>query len=123
MKRSVLSLAIAVILLGAPSSTVSAQSLEIGPNGLQVYPDGRRGPPPDFDRPPRRGDYPPPPRRGPPPGISEREAVSIARSEGMREIDDVFRQRRTIRVEGGDRRGDDMTVIIDARTGEVLDVR
>ncbi|WP_061930381.1 hypothetical protein [Aureimonas sp. AU22] len=110
-----LSLALAACLVAATAPAV-AQSLELGPNGLRVAPDTRRGP--DYDY-----DYDrPPPRRGPP-GISERQAARIARSEGMREIDDVFRQRRTIRVEGADRRGDDMTVIIDGRTGDVIDVR
>lgn len=109
-----------VVAAGAP---VMAQSLQIGPGGVQVVPDDRRGPPPRDDR---RGP-PPPDRRGPPPpdrrGISEREASRIARSEGMREIDDVIRGRRSFRVEGGDRRGRDMTVIIDRYSGDVLDVR
>ncbi len=110
------SLLLAAGLLAA-AAPAAAQTLELGPNGLRVVPDGPRGGPDyDYDR--------PPPRRGPPPpAISERQAARIARSEGMREVDDVFRQRRTIRVEGADRRGDDMTVIIDARTGDVIDVR
>ncbi len=109
--RFTLLLAASLLAAAAPAA---AQTLELGPNGLRVLPDDRRGPNYDYDR--------PPPRRGPP-GISERQAVRIARSEGMREVDDVFRQRRTIRVEGVDRRGDDLTVIIDARTGDVVDVR
>ncbi|RIY00163.1 PepSY domain-containing protein [Aureimonas flava] len=111
-----LSLALAACLVAASAPALS-QTLELGTNGLRVLPDDRRGP--DYDRDRR----PPPPPRGPPPGISEREAARIARSEGMREIDDVFRQRRTVRVEGADRRGYDMTVILDARTGDVIDVR
>jgi len=99
-----------------------AQSLEIGPNGVRVRPDDdRRGPPPPpgYDGPRDYRDGPPPPRRE----IGEREAARIARSEGMREVDDVYRQRRSIRVEGADRRGRDMTVIIDSRSGDVIDVR
>ncbi|MET0257984.1 MAG: PepSY domain-containing protein [Methylobacterium sp.] len=99
-----------------------AQSLEIGPNGVRVRPDDdRRGPPPPpgYDGPRDYRDGPPRPRRE----IGEREAARIARSEGMREVDDVYRQRRSIRVEGADRRGRDMTVIIDSRSGDVIDVR
>ncbi|WP_294644110.1 PepSY domain-containing protein [uncultured Aureimonas sp.] len=107
------SLALAATLLAATAPALS-QTLEFGPNGLQIVPNERRGPDYGYDRPPER--------RGPP-SISERQAARIARSEGMREIDDVFRQRRTYRVEGADRQGDDMTVIIDARTGDVIDVR
>ncbi|WP_279482085.1 PepSY domain-containing protein [Aureimonas sp. SK2] len=114
MKPLRFSILLAAGLLAA-AAPAAAQTLELGPNGLRVLPDNRRGPDFDYDR-------SPPPRRGPP-GISERQAVRIARSEGMREVDDVFRQRRTFRVEGADRRGDDLTVIIDARTGDVIDVR
>ncbi|WP_182086937.1 PepSY domain-containing protein [Aureimonas sp. ME7] len=127
IQPSRLTLALAACLAVAGAVPAFSQSLEIGPGGLRVLPDDdRRGPPDRYDRPfpPPRGPYDgPPPRRGPPPGISEREAARIARYEGMREIDDVFRQRRVIRVEGADRRGRDMTVIIDARSGDVIDVR
>ncbi|MEK1891327.1 MAG: PepSY domain-containing protein [Phyllobacterium sp.] len=55
--------------------------------------------------------------------ISEREAVRIARSEGVRDVDDVRRTRSRFVVEGVDRRGDDIRVDIDRRTGDVVAVR
>ena len=55
--------------------------------------------------------------------LSDREAIRVARSEGLRDVDSVSRRGRTIRVAVGDRDGDDITVIIDARSGDVLDVR
>ncbi len=54
--------------------------------------------------------------------ISEREAVRIARSEGVRSVDDVRRTRSRFVVEGMDRRGNDIRVDIDRRTGDVVDV-
>ncbi len=121
MVKSFLRMSGLAILALASAAPAVAQSLEIGPNGVRVVPD--RGPPPPDWR-----DGPPPRwREGPPPrdrrGISEREAVRIARSEGVREVDDVYRRGPTIRVDGGDRRGRDITVIIDRRSGEVIDVR
>lgn len=113
--------AVAVASLAGPAA---AQGITIGPNGVTID-DGRRddrdrrGPPPGF-----RDD-----RRGPPDRferrreLSEREAVRIARAEGLRDVDDVVRTRSTFRVEGVDRRGDDMLVIVDRRSGRVVDVR
>ena len=66
-----------------PASVVPAvaQGIEIGPDGVRVLPDGRRGPPPEFrDGPPRGWRDRDRDRRG----VSEREAVRIARSEGLR---------------------------------------
>jgi len=124
MMKSLVRFGLIAGLAFATAAPSMAQSLEIGPNGVRVRPDDdRRGPPPPpgpgFDRPDDFRDGPTPRRRE----ISEREAVRIARSEGMREVDDVYRQRRSIRVEGGDRRGRDMTVIIDSRSGDVIDIR
>lgn len=80
-----------------------AQSIEIGPDGVRLRE-------PYQERVYRRE-------------VSEREAVRIARSEGVRDIDDVRRTRSRIVVEGIDRRGDDIRVDIDRRTGEVVAVR
>ncbi|WP_027231112.1 PepSY domain-containing protein [Phyllobacterium sp. UNC302MFCol5.2] len=55
--------------------------------------------------------------------ISERDAVRIARSEGVRDVDDVRRRGSRFVVEGIDRRGDDIRVDIDLRTGDVVAVR
>ncbi len=107
-------------LASLTAAPVLAQGIQIGPGGVRVLPDDR-GPPSvyDYDGPRRFRDEPPPRRRE----ITEREAVRIARSQGIREVDDVYSRGRTIRVEGGDRRGRDLTVIIDRRSGDIVDVR
>ncbi len=99
--------AIAAVIMVAAFSTASAQaqSIEIGPNGIQVNPDGD-------GRPMREGGE-----------ISERRAARIARSEGMDEVESVSRRRNVYVVRGIDRRDNDMRVVIDRRTGEVLEVR
>lgn len=104
-------LATAMIFAAAPAM---AQSIEIGPNGIQVVP-------PRDDRP---RDYRPEPRReSRRDGISERRAARIARSEGMEEVEAVNRRRNVYIVEGVDQRGEDMRVVIDRYTGDVLSVR
>jgi uncharacterized membrane protein YkoI len=107
--------AIGLMALGAVTvaSPVIAQGIVIGPDGVQIMED--RGRDRDRDR-GRRDDRD---RRG----ISEREAVRIARSEGLREVDNVRTDRRVYRVIGADRRGRDIRVDVDRRTGEVLSVR
>lgn len=54
--------------------------------------------------------------------ISERQAVRIARSEGMRTVDDIRKTRSRYVIEGLDRRGNDMEVSVDRRSGDVLSV-
>ncbi|QND53275.1 PepSY domain-containing protein [Phyllobacterium sp. 628] len=81
-----------------------SQSLQIGPDGVRLVE-------PRVDRPMRRGM-----------DISEREAVRVARSEGLRSVDNVDRTRSRFIVEGTDRRGNDMRVSVDRRTGEVISV-
>lgn len=106
---------IAAVFISALVSTApaQAQSLEVGPNGIQINPDGNRRI--DRDRrPDRRLD------RG---EINERRAERIARSEGMDEVESVSRQRNVYVVRGIDRRDNDMRVVIDRRTGDVLEVR
>lgn len=103
--------AIAAVFAAALVTAVPAhsQSIEIGPGGIEVNPDrGRPGR--DRDRSYRRDE------------IGEREAARIARRQGMREVDDISRRRSSIVVRGEDRRGNDMRVVIDRRTGDVLDV-
>ncbi len=90
----------------ACAGPVAAQGIEFGPGGIRVDPG--------FDRRDRR-----PPRFD---GISEREAVRIARRRG---VDDVERVRETPRgfvVSGTDRYGDEIRVVV-SRDGEVIDVR
>lgn len=103
--------AIAVAFMSAVIFTVPAhaQSIEIGPNGIRVNPDGND----QMDRNRRTG-------RG---EISERQAARIARSEGMDDIESISRRRSTYVIRGVDRRDNDMRVIIDRRTGEILEIR
>lgn len=54
--------------------------------------------------------------------ISERQAVRIARAEGVRTVDEVKRTRSRYVIEGLDRRGRDIEVSVDRRTGDVLSV-
>ncbi len=54
--------------------------------------------------------------------ISPREARSIARDHGVVDIDAVVRTGNRFRVEGVDRRGRDIDVIIDAQSGDVIRV-
>lgn len=81
-----------------------AQSIELGPNGLRLRE-------PERERPDRRVME-----------IDERQAVRIARSEGLRNVDDVRRTRSRYVVEGTDRRGNDIRVSVDRRTGDVISV-
>ncbi|MFK4821450.1 PepSY domain-containing protein [Ochrobactrum quorumnocens] len=103
--------AIAAAFLSTVAFTapVHSQTVEIGPNGIQVVPDGNRRM--ERERSSDRGE------------ISERRAARIARDEGMDEIESVSRRRGTYVIRGIDRRDNDMRVVIDRRTGEVLEVR
>lgn len=109
-------IAAAFLSLTAIAAPAAAQEFLIGPNGVEVieprdrgYDRRDRGP----DRRDRRDRY----------ELSDREAVRIARREGLREVDNVSRRRAVIRVDGIDRRGRDITVIIDRRSGDILNVR
>jgi len=103
--------AIAAVAISAFTFTVSAnaQSIELGPNGIRVNPDGNR----QIER-DRRSDRD---------EISERRATRIARDEGMDEVESVSRRRGVYVIRGIDRRDNDMRVVIDRRSGEVLEVR
>ena len=94
----------ALITVLASSLPVHAQSIEIGPNGIRLLE-------PESDRPRYRED------------ISERRAARIAQREGMDEIDSVSRRRDVYIVRGVDRYDDEMRVVIDRYSGEVLQVR
>lgn len=98
---AIATIAAATVLSAAPSF---AQSLEIGPGGVRLVEPGA-------ERPMRRGM-----------DISEREAVRIARAEGLRNVDNIDRTRSRFIVEGTDRRGNDVRVSVDRRTGEVISV-
>ncbi|KQT47523.1 hypothetical protein ASG43_10560 [Aureimonas sp. Leaf454] len=109
MSKMIGLLALSAAAFATPSM---AQTLSIGPDGVRVL-EERPGRP---DRPERRDDR----GRG---EVSEREAVRIARGEGLREVEDVRRTRSSYRIEGLDRRGDDIRVDVDRRSGAVIDVR
>lgn len=83
-----------------------SQTIEIGPGGVRLVD-------PDRDRPP-----PPPPSMG----ISRRQAVQIARHEGLRDVDNIDRGRDRFIIEGTDRDDNDIAVTIDRQTGEVISV-
>jgi hypothetical protein len=105
-KKFVIVGATALLALTASPQTF-AQTLEIGPNGVRMHqPDTMNEP----DR--MRRDE----------GIDEREAVRIARHEGLRQVDGVRRTRSAYVVQGTDRRGNDIRVDVDRRTGEVVSV-
>lgn len=107
MRKIVLAVA-AVVGLAAAVPGASAQTLEFGPGGVRIRPDAP--PPPYYER-RRYDDF-----------ISRRDAVRIARSEGLVDVEEVFRDGARYRVEGVDRRGRDMRVVIDARSGDVIRV-
>ncbi|WAJ26732.1 PepSY domain-containing protein [Antarcticirhabdus aurantiaca] len=100
----------------ATAAPTFAQGIEIGPNGVRVVPQQ------ELRRDDNRSDRA---ARGEARGqqISERQALRIARGEGVDEVDSVTRTRQAYRVAGVDRRGDDIRVDIDLRSGEVLSVR
>ena len=94
-----------------------AQGIEIGPNGVRlVQPETGRERGRDEDR--RDRD-----RRHDRRDITERDAIRIARGEGLRDVDGVRRTDRAYRVTGADRRGRDIRVDVDRRNGDVLSVR
>jgi hypothetical protein len=100
-----------VLAIGAQASPARGQGIEVGPGGVRVDPGWDR----DDYRDRRYREY-----SG---GISRREAIRAARSAGLDDVEGVSNTGRVWRVEGADRRGLDMTVIVHGRTGEVLSVR
>ena len=88
--------------LGLAAAPATAQGIQIGPGGVRVDPGYRRG-----------GDA----------DLSRGEAVRIARREGLVDVDDVGRRGSRFVVRGSDRRGDEITVVVDGRSGDVVDVR
>jgi hypothetical protein len=92
--------ALAAIWLASPTPS-AAQGIEFGPGGIRVDPGFERSVPREVDR---------------------REAARIARGLGMQDVEEISATGRRWRVEGVDRRGRDMLVIISRVTGEVLDV-
>jgi uncharacterized membrane protein YkoI len=110
-------LTIAVAAVATLVSPAAAQGITIGPNGIQV--EELRGNSRDGDDAvvDRRDDNR---RGGDSREITEREAIRIAKGEGLRDVDDISRTRSTYTLDGSDRRGRDITVVIDRRSGEVI---
>ena len=122
-KRTLTFGALAAATLLAASPAVS-QSLQIGKDGVRVVPQNQE----QSDRDVRTRDR----RDGDVRGgnndrisaeVSERQAIRIAKGEGLRDVDSVTKTRKSYRIAGVDRRGDDIRVDIDRRSGEVLNVR
>jgi Ni/Co efflux regulator RcnB len=120
-RKTVLAIA-AVAALSAPAA---AQGITIGPDGVRITEPRDNDNDRDRRGPPRRDDRRDNDRRDQSDRreLSERDAVRIARTEGLRELDGVDRTRSSYRVEGTDRRGEDIVVVVDRRSGRVLDVR
>ncbi|WFU11552.1 PepSY domain-containing protein (plasmid) [Rhizobium sp. CB3090] len=93
--------AIAAVTLMSATPSFS-QSIEIGPGGVRVNP-GMEPPPRDM-------------------GITERQAVHIARREGLQDVDSIRRRENVFIIRGVDRDGDDIKVVVDRQTGQVLSV-
>jgi hypothetical protein len=106
-KKFVIIGATAMLALAAASPSF-AQSVEIGPNGVRMHQQQDRIVPRDG--------------MGRDVGIGEREAIRIARHEGVRQVDDVRRTRSNFVVRGSDRRGNDIRVAVDRRSGDVISV-
>lgn len=101
-----------------------AQGVEFGPDGIIIDPGIRNAPPPPplFDEaPPLLDEAPLRPHYGD--GISRREAMRIARWQGVVDVDGVRPGPRGGWVVFGlDRFGEDMRVVV-SRFGEVMSVR
>lgn len=103
--------AASVALAFLPAAPATAQTIELGPNGLRVNPPGSVIEVPEVPR-----------RRYEREGISEGEAVLIARRQGLDRVERVRQGRRGWVVAGIDIDGDDIRVII-SNDGDVVDVQ
>ena len=104
-------LAVATANVAWPGQSALGQTIELGPNGLRV------NPPEVIIEEPQR-----PLRRFEPDGIAEYEAIRIARSEGLVQVERVRQGRRGWVIAGVDRDGEDMRIII-SRDGAVIDIQ
>lgn len=110
--RSIVTIFASGLMLLAGGLLGQAQEIRFGPGGISIVPPA---PPP-----------PPPPavvREEPPQElISRREAREIALGRGMVEIRSVDRDDFRYEVRGEDDEGRRMRVVIDGRTGRVVEV-
>ena len=107
-KSAIVGLVLATLIGASGPAFAQGPVIQFGPGGVQLLPRGYVEEPA-----PRRV------RRA----ISEREAIRIARRNGLEDVESVRVRRNTIRVAGFDRYDDDITVIIDRYNGQVVDVR
>ncbi len=107
-------LAAAALAVATPAMS---QSIRIDRDGIRVVPQQDMR---DRERYERRRDRD---RYEVRDGISEREAVRIARRQGMRDVGAVTKTRSSYRVAGTDRRGHRLRVDIDRDSGAVIRVR
>lgn len=108
-KAALLAGALAISSGAVTVSSAMAQNIEFGPNGVRVDRERtERGFRPDREF---RGD-----------AIDRSEAISIARRQGVEQVERVRESRGSWTIDGQDRRGDDIFVRVSMR-GEVLDVR
>ena len=113
-KTTILAAGLAALMSVGSIGAASAQGIQIGPDGVQIIPrgyqqDNRRDYGRDRDHRQMRE-------------ISQRDAIRIAKRNGLREVSFVDQSRRAYEVNGFDRRSRDIVVVVDRRTGEVLDV-
>lgn len=106
IKRIASTLAVTAFAAGL-STSVMAQSIQLGPDGVRVVPPGQER----SERVIEEYDE-----------VTPREASRIAREAGVAEVDDVVTRRNSYRVVGVDRRGRDIEVDVSRSTGEILDV-
>lgn len=116
MRRSYWTHGLLVASALAVATPTMAQQIQIGRDGVRIVPqeDMRR----NRDERHRRDE-----RREMRDGVSEREAVRIARRQGMRDVGAVTKTRNSYRVAGTDRRGHRIRVDIDRDSGAVIRVR
>ena len=111
----------------AASAPAAAQTVQIGRDGVKIIPTeqmrDRRDDRDRYDN--RRGDdrRDRQERRQVRESVSERDAIRIARRQGVRDVGSVTKTRSTYRVAGIDRRGHRIRVDIDRDSGSVIRVR
>src|SRR5687768_8290540 len=103
-------LAMASLLVTPGAATAQGFGIEIGPGGVRVAPQGVA-----------------PPRSRAPiveycDDISTQRATTLARRQGLIEIERVRVRTETIDVTGYDRRDDRLTVIVDRCAGDVVEI-
>ncbi|MDP2356434.1 MAG: PepSY domain-containing protein [Beijerinckiaceae bacterium] len=97
-------LTLAASLCCAGVAPAAAQGVEFGPGGVRIDPGFRteRG----YDR----------------EMIGRGEAIRAARRAGLIDVEVAIQRGRTWQIEGSDRRGNEISVTVHARTGEVINV-